>query len=122
MKQWVEHMPETMLANQFPTVPPIFPNQDLIDAFFRQRAMREHEIEVASVIINDYMTTPHNRREHLDATFPQRFDQCCPGWGKPCPFRKMCHGHVSNPLREGFIYREPHHQLELDGWEGVDAT
>ena len=115
VKEWVEKMPVTVLTNQFPQTPPIFINEDLVDSFFAQRATREAEIEdfksierQSGIPWGPYM---------LNKTFPQRFDQCMPGWGRPCEYRKLCHGSVDDPFSEGFEYRTPHHARELDARE-----
>ena len=112
VKAWVEGMPENVLADQFPQTPPIFVKNDLLDAFFNQLAIREGEIESSVELLEG---ADEDYRKHiLDATFPQKFDQCHPYIGKPCAYLKLCHGHVADPLVEGFQYRVPHHQLELE--------
>lgn len=101
VKAWVEKMPDTLLADQFPQTPPIFLDEKLIEKFFEQRALREKEIAAAT-------------EASLDASFPQKFDACSPGWGRGCPYKQLCFSHVSHPLEAGFTWRTPHHQLELD--------
>lgn len=102
VKQWVEDMPETILANQFPLTAPIMVNEDLIDSFFRQRLIREKQI---ASFDND---------SQLDELFPQRFDQCQPYFGWACQYKKICHGFVQVPEEEGYTLREPHHDLERE--------
>jgi hypothetical protein len=114
VKQWVEDMPDAVLADQFPQTPPIFINDDLLNAFFRQRAEREPEIAVVSKGLLDPDLKSVFRDQLLDMAFPQKFDQCVPGWGKPCQFRMLCHGVIDDPLKAGFEYRIPHHALELE--------
>lgn len=114
VKRWVENMPEAVLATQFPQTPPIFIKEGLIDNFFRQRAARETEIHLAKSLIEFAGDDEESKRGIMDMAFPQRFDQCYPSYGKPCMFRQLCHGRVENPLTAGFIYREPHHALELE--------
>ena len=108
VKRWVDEMPETILAEQFPQTPPIFLNMDLIDAFFRQQEMRQGEIFAASDALRE--ADPEATQEILDLTFPQRFDQCFPSWGKGCPFAKLCHGRNVDPLAEGFEPRDNEHR------------
>lgn len=114
VKAWVERMPANVLTDQFPQVPPIFVNEDLIRNFFNQRAVREHEIDMALDLLkgNDAAS-----EEILNTAFPQRFDQCHPYFGRSCQFLKLCHGHSDNPLKEGFEYRMPHHELEVKRFE-----
>lgn len=107
VKAWVEGMPDDVLGNQFLQTPPIFINEELVDSFFKQRAAREHEI--ASFFGN----------EDEDRIFPQKFDQCRPGYGRPCEYIKLCHGVSEDPLSQGFERRQPHHQLELERFNGL---
>lgn len=121
VKKWVESMPENILADQFPCTPPIFINDDLIDAFFTQRADREKQIDLAMQMLS--MEEDEDvKRQILDCAFSQTFDQCSPAWGRGCPFRRICHGHIQNPLEEGWVYRTPHHAGELEAWEAESAN
>lgn len=113
---WVNEMPDETLSAQFPATPPIYVNDALVERFFTQRATREYEIAVYRATLAE---RPDRRTEILDARFPQRFDQCTPGFGRPCSYRLLCHGGVSDPLTSGFTYRTPHHQPELDQWEAA---
>lgn len=115
VKQWVEAMPENVLGDQFPEVPPIFIKEDLVDAFFRQRAVREREIDLAKELMK---WNPEAKEEILNTAFPQRFDQCHPYFGKPCTYLRICHGGVQDHLKEGYEYRIPHHTLEVEVQEG----
>lgn len=108
LKAWVDAMPENVLADQFPLTAPIFVDEDQVKAFFAQRFIREREIAEA--------VDPSNVDEYdyINKVFPQSFDQCEPSFGWACPYRKLCFGHVDNPLEDGFEYRTPHHQQELE--------
>lgn len=106
-KKWVDDMPEEILVNQFPLTPQIYVNEELVEAFFTQRLLREMEIAEA----NEEMKSGKNL---MDRVYPQRFDQCVPSFGWSCQYRKLCHGFVQDPLTEGFILREPHHDLERE--------
>lgn len=103
--KWVEDMPDSILANQFPLTPQIYVNEELVASFFRQRLIREMEIA--------NFAEP-NVGYNLDAVFPQKFDQCQPSFGWSCQYKKLCHGYVGDPLTEGFVKREPHHDLERE--------
>jgi hypothetical protein len=110
-KKWVEEMPENVLADQYPQTPPIFPNDDLITDFFMQRAMRELEIKMAKQMLEGGV----DEKMVLNGAFPQRFDRCKAPYGvdrKPCAFRSVCHGSC-DPLKSGYVRREPHHELEI---------
>ena len=120
VKAWVEGMPEDVLANQFPQTPPIFVKDHLLDAFFRQRAVREGEIESSVELLEG---ADEDYRKHiLDATFPQKFDQCHPYFGKACAYLRLCHSDVPDPLTSGFQYRVPHHLPELEQQKELDAS
>lgn len=111
VKAWVETMPSNVLADQFPQTPPIFTNADMLVNYFQQRAMRELEIKMAKQML----AAGVDEALVLNGSFAQRFDRCKPPYGnaKPCQFRLLCHGNVSNPLNAGFEPRQPHHELEL---------
>lgn len=105
-KAWVEGMSEEMLAEQFPQVPPIFINDQLVETFFRQRAIREREIHEA-------------QGERDDKVFPMKFEACCPSFGHGCSYRQLCFGGAGiDPLQAGYTWRQAHHQPEMDAFEG----
>lgn len=117
VKKWVEDMPESVLADQFPLTPDIFINEDLVERFFIQRANRESEIAELMEQVN---TDPQsNWEECIDRVFPQRFDQCVPYFGRACEFKKLCHGRCDDPLKEGYELRVPHHEAELERYTDV---
>jgi hypothetical protein len=57
---------------------------------------------------------PEGTADVLSVSFPQVFQSCDPYFGKSCAYKKICFGNVQNPLEEGWSFREPHHQLELE--------
>lgn len=111
-KKWIESMPEQVLLEQFPCTPLIFPDEDLIIKFFRQRANREMEIKEASrmILSKGGFTDPTAIQKYqetiLDINFPQHFNKCKPAWGFECAFQQLCHGGCNDPLKAGFTYRE----------------
>jgi hypothetical protein len=123
-KKWIEEMPSNVLADQFPQTPPIMIKDDLVNSFFAQRTMREHEIKLAldmldaAALAND----EEGMNSIMDTAFPQRFDQCIPGWGKPCGYRQLCHGGVDDPFSAGFSWREPHHTPEVEAWAKKEVS
>jgi hypothetical protein len=119
--KWVEDMPEGIIADQFPQAPPIYAKDDLIDTFFNQRATREKEIQLATHMITIYKDNEAAVKGVMDVCFPQKFDQCKPGWknNKPCEYARICHGSVPNPLESGYEYRVSHHEAERKQNEGV---
>lgn len=119
--QWVANMPAELLGEQFPQTPPIFIKDDLVDAFFAQRSMREQEIALATNIMRSLNNDPIACSNIMDTAFPQRFDQCHPYFGRPCSYLKLCHGPRVDPLSAGFVARTPHHQLELEQQGEKDA-
>lgn len=121
---WVANMPDDVLGDQFPQVPPIFVNEGLVNSFFQQRAYREHEIEMARDMLGhvpDEGEHEYNQVALLDAAFPQKFESCHPYFGRPCSYLRLCHGSVADPLQDGYTWREPHHALELDQ-QAADET
>lgn len=120
VKAWVEGMPDATLQEQFPQTPPIMINQELVDAFFRQRATREHEIATASGLLN-LPQDPEENQALLDRVFPQKWESCSPAYGGKCDFLRLCHSEVSDPLTSGFRPRDPHHALEMLRMEPSDV-
>lgn len=121
-KVWADNMPDQMLQDQFPQTPPIYIKPDLVDAFFQQRLLREVEISQALQMIEDEDMPMDNRKQFLNGFFPQRFDQCNPGFGKSCGYRQLCHGGVTDPLSLGWLPREPHHTPEMEQFEAKDEN
>lgn len=114
VKKWVEDMPDAVLQDQFPQTPMIFIKDDMVDRFFAQRNIREHEIKLAKQIMEAHRGEIDGEVGILDAAFPQRYDQCTPSFGKPCQYKRICHGGMGDPLENGFTYRVPHHDLEIE--------
>lgn len=110
VKGWVDSMPEDILANQFPLTAPIMVNEDLIESFFKQRLDRESDIAYANQQIADGVP----ESEVLNRFYAQKFDQCQPSFGWSCQYKTICHGYVPDPLQQGFVLREPHHDLERE--------
>jgi hypothetical protein len=123
VKKWVEEMPEVILGDQFPQTAPIYIKDDLVNAFFQQRATREHEIAQAmsDILSNerakeaglDPVDADQSTDDILTKVFPQKFDQCVPSFGRECPYKRLCHGPNVDPLQSGFTWREPHHVPEV---------
>ena len=113
VKGWVDGMPQEVLAEQFPMSPPIFVKDDMIEAFFQQRRMREAEISLALDMLHN-TEDEESKVGIMNVTFPQRFDQCVPSFGKPCPYRQLCFGPPVDPLEQGYSWRESHHKPEAD--------
>lgn len=117
VKGWIEGMPEDVLASQFPQTPPIFVKDDLIDAFFLQRTVREKEIALALDWLEATEGDEEAQKMVMSTSFPQKFSECQPGWGSPCGYRLLCHGPQRDPLDSGFVWREPHHLAEMEQWK-----
>lgn len=113
VKAWVDSMPDNVLANQFPMTAQIFVNDDLVSKFFGQRVRRETRIALANSLLSEQLG-PEDRIAVMSEYYQQKWDQCVPSFGWACEYKKLCHGFVADPLREGFELREPHHQRELD--------
>lgn len=111
VKAWVDRMPDNILTDQFPMTAPIMVDQKLVTDFFIQRSKREAEIQRGVQVMRD---SPEDATIVLDEVFPQKFDQCVPSFGSSCQYRKLCHGTVRNPLENGYAYRIPHHDREVE--------
>lgn len=122
VKAWVEGMPEVVLGDQFPQTPPIYIKDRLVEDFFQQRLIREVEIKEAMKVVENPEIPEEMRKQFLDAFFGQRFDQCNPGWGKPCGYRQLCFGSGGNPLDQGWVPRQSHHQLEMEQHQQEEET
>lgn len=116
VESWVASMPDYILAQQFPRTPPIFINEDLVAAFFRQREARERAILIANELLKKYASDPEMTQYIMDTEFPQRFDQCSPAWGYGCEYKGLCHGPEGDPLQHGYEWREPHHAREAEAF------
>lgn len=114
VRAWVDAMPDAILGDQFPQAPPIFVNHDLVDRFFAQVLVREREVAAALREL-DTIDNELDQQTVLNKAFPQHFDQCHSAWGRPCTFQRICHGGAgSDPLVNGYQYRLPHHDAELE--------
>lgn len=122
VKQWVERMPDEVIAEQFPCTPPIHLNYELIDRWFTQRSLREKEMELTQQALAMPNLDPEMRQGLLDVTYPQHFSQCQPGYGHPCEFKRICHGNVTDPLNAGYQYREPHHAREMNQFQAEETS
>ena len=116
---WVDSMPPQILADQFPQTPPIFIKEDLVERFFEQRSVREHEIDLANQLLA--MQDLEHPKAVMDTGFPQNFSACYPSFGKPCGYRNLCHGGIETPLENGYAWREPHHDLEASLFAGAKS-
>lgn len=108
-KRNIEGMPANVLADQFPMTAPIYVNDDLIEAWIRQSALREREVIMAKSLAE----SPDLQQIVMDGTFPQRFDKCVPAWGRACQFRNLCFGRAdANPLQMGYTVRQTREEKE----------
>lgn len=110
VKTWVENMPPALISEQFPQTPLIFPDQELIEAFFRQRAHREMAVLRAKEELAEY-TNPDEQQLIMDIVFPQFLDKCTPASWEECPFKRICWNPTvrENPLAHGYIQRNQDH-------------
>jgi hypothetical protein len=110
-----EHPPEFWLAKLielgvpdmiYPTAPPIYPNEEMIENWWEQRARRRIQIREAQLRGLDEDT--------LISVFPQNFSQCEPLIGRACNYLNCCWiPHVgANPLAHGFEKKSPHSSFD----------
>lgn len=108
VRRWIEEMPPSLLASQFPQTPPIFVNERLVEAFFRQQGLREQTIRDGREWLKE---RPEDAEQIMDSIFPQHWDSCNM-YNRPCPYKRLCFGAPVDPLTIGFTPRYSHHPLE----------
>lgn len=111
VKKWVDEMPDQVLTEQFPEVPPIFPNPDHIRTFLSQRATREYEIRMSRELLLDPALDAASKTVILNNVFPQHYNACEPAWGFDCPRLHLCFG---DGVPNDPTYRKPHHKREVE--------
>lgn len=116
VKGWIDNMPPTLLADQFPRTPVIYVKDKEVEAFFRQQSIRESEIDLARQMIAAADGDEASIATILDAAFPQNFSAC-----SSCPYAHLCFAGVSDPLRRGYSRRKPHHDLEKHSWDLIET-
>lgn len=106
--EWVQRLGEEVARAQFPHSPPIFCNDRMVEDMILTRIARATEIaEVAERSQHDWQTRL--------LYFEQRFEQCRPAFGDPCPFISCCFNAKvnQNPLASrDYVIRTPHHEIE----------
>lgn len=122
LKAWLDNMPDNIMADQFPCTAPIYVNNDLVERFFQQRLLREFEIKQALDMIDTPDMPEDLRQQFMDGFFPQIFQACNPGYGKPCSYRQLCFSGVTNPLELGWKPRVAHHDLEMEQHTNMDKA
>lgn len=116
-ERWLECCPQEELSAQFPLSPPIYPDQEQVQTWIRQNALREQEIRGA---LQRMERQPSMRQLLMDQVFPQNFDACSPPIGFGCQFCDACWlKHVGeDPVGSGlYRWREFHHETERKVWE-----
>ena len=122
LKKWVDDMPEEVLAEQFPQVPPVYFDTNIAEAFFRQAVIREKEIQFSEEILRLEGVDENAKATMLDHVYPQNFEACAPSFGPGCPFLRVCHGNCGvSPYELGFKAREPHHTTEIEAWSKANV-
>lgn len=86
---WIDKMPLEILSAQFIRTGPIFPNDLIGEAYFRQKLIREKNVG-KSIELLGLCTDISGIRDVLDEYFPQNFNKCEPAWGFPCEYRPIC--------------------------------
>lgn len=113
--EWVRFCGPDVAKGQFPHSPPVFLNQRMLDLWTVRRLARQRQIrQVEEAAYLD---------EKIRVTyFEMKTGQCRPAFGDPCPYLPLCWNAEANanPLGSGdFIVREPHHDVEIVGIEGI---
>jgi hypothetical protein len=110
---WVDNMPEEVLAEQFMMLPPIYLNEHIADTFFRQARLREQDIQTGLIMLREMAGNEEEKRNIMDIFFQQNLEGCRPGWGSSCPYASICIDGVS-PDDARWQPRQPHHTPEAE--------
>lgn len=109
--KWVQSCGQAVADNQFPTSPPIFLDQRMLNQWIRRRIAREQQINAVKEICL-------KNSEIRDIYFESRTNRCKPAFGDHCPYLSLCWNaeRGNDPLGTGdFVPRVPHHDLESIG-------
>ena len=79
-----------IFSEQFGRTGPIFPREDIVQAYFKQRVYRAQEINEGIELLHKALTV-EEVTDILDKYFPQNFEKCQPKYGGfNCEFRDLC--------------------------------
>jgi hypothetical protein len=126
VRDWVMHMPQEILQEQFAETTPIFLQRRLAGALTRQVMTRENAIEEAGACLEACRLAGDTAEAQviLDTVFPQHFDQCQPPIGAPCAYGDCCFNpHVgADPIGSRlYVWRTPHHSTDTQGLAALAA-
>lgn len=90
---WITYLrnkaPE-IISEQLGRTGPIFPREDIVQKYFKQRVHRAREISEGVELLQKCLTV-EEIHDVLDKYFPQNFDKCQPKYGGiNCEFREIC--------------------------------
>lgn len=108
VKEWLEVVPETILAEQLFSVE-VYRSKRELDIWKRQVIIRQSLIDAS-------LRLPE-RQIVLDSVFPARLDQFCYNdqYRKKCPFLEVCYGSVDDiTTSDQYEARKPHHSSEFE--------
>lgn len=109
--EWVQRCNVDVAAGIFPSSPPIFLDNRMLDNWIERRAARERQI-------SQVKETCKSDERLRNIFFEARTSKCRPAFGDPCPYLSLCWnaGRQRDPLATGdFVKRVPHHDLEAIG-------
>lgn len=108
---WVTRCGQSVADTQFPSTPPIFLNEKILNEWVTRRTYRLRVIEE----VKDECLTDESKRAIF---FEKRTKNCRPAFGEACQYLPLCWNAFRgrNPLGTAeFIKRTPHHDLEEIG-------
>lgn len=123
-REWVNHLSNSDMEKELPETPEMVFEPALRNSWARQLAHREGVIADASTnLIRNFLEYDEDKKaaykqeeqDILEECFPQKFRQCRPAQGYPCPFETLCFNPTiaADPITSGlYKYREPHHAIE----------
>lgn len=112
--EWVRKLGEDAANEVFGFSEPIYLDPRMIEGLGVRQNLRQEEIKQYA---NPARTDRIIRLQH----FEQRFTECKPVVGQPCPYLSACFNKTvgEDPIGSGlYVARTPHHELEVLGWEG----
>lgn len=118
LSEWIAKMPLEILTAQYPTTGPIFPNLDIGAAYFRQRLIREKEVNDGLQQLRLTDGSVGSVEPILDKYFAQDFSKCEPAYGFKCDYTACCwQPWVSaDPIGSKlFVRRNTDHESETAG-------
>jgi hypothetical protein len=115
VEAWIDILPGPVLEAQLFNVD-VLKDDNVAERWMRQQRQRQRKIRngIEALQKSDYIDIAE---EVLTETFPARLDSWCYSnqYFKKCPYLGLCYNEVvGDPLENGYVKREPHHEGEFE--------